>query len=86
MPADRLARHLARPGLKTLYLPLEAIQGHVEEAVIRPLTDADLSRLPGSFIQNAFLKVRFEYYWEMVFECATRQRHGPVDIGGQGSP
>ena len=30
-----------------------------------------MSRLPGTFIQNAFLKLRFEYYWECVFEMAT---------------
>jgi hypothetical protein len=33
--------------------------------------DGRLSRLPGTYIQNAFLKLHFEYYWEIVFEmCA----------------
>jgi hypothetical protein len=34
--------------------PLKAIRG--------------ISRLRGTFIQNAFLKLRFEYYWKIVFE------------------
>jgi hypothetical protein len=45
-----------------------------------------ISRLSGTFIQNAFLKFHSEYYWEIVFDIAAsgeldlRQIRQDVDV------
>jgi hypothetical protein len=76
MPSDQNAiRSLERASgsswPETLHRPLKAIQEHVEERELFNPVDVGCPSYPGLNIPKFFLKLRFEYYWELHFEMCV---------------